>query len=259
MAWSRADARTHEEGDSMKVAVVGTGDIGSQLARRLAHGDVELIIANSRGPWSLPGMAAELGAQAMTVEKAILAADVVVLSIPFKAIPGMRETIQKASDETIFVEMSNYYPEAGVIEGVDASPSDTTWLSEQVGRPIVKAWNSIFSRSLALKGRPSGDPDRIALPVAGDDPAAKQVVMQLVDATGFEPVDAGELAESWRMQPGSPAYCTDLDADALRAALARADRARFAHDRIAGSQAIYDPETGMDMVRGVQVYRDVTS
>ncbi|MCY8372280.1 NADPH-dependent F420 reductase [Bacillus haynesii] len=244
----------------MTTAVIGTGDIGSQLARALARGGEDLILANSRGPETITDLASELGARAMSTADAIAVADVVVLSIPFVAIPSLAETLRQAPASTVIVDMSNYYPEAtGVIEGIEGAASDSSWLSEQIGRPIVKAWNTIFSRSLALKGTAAGAPDRIALPVAGDDPAAKKIVMQLVEATGFEPVDAGDLAESWRMEPGSPVYCTDLDADTLRAALARADRSRHAHDRIAGVQAIYDPETGMDMVRGVQVYRDITS
>ncbi|WP_336782887.1 NADPH-dependent F420 reductase [Paenibacillus illinoisensis] len=253
---------THRSTQSrnMITAVIGTGDIGSQLARALARGGEDLILANSRGPETITDLASELGARAMSTADAIAAADVVVLSIPFVAIPSLAETLRQAPASTVIVDMSNYYPEAGVIEGIEGTASDSSWLSEQIGRPIVKAWNTIFSRSLALKGTAAGAPDRIALPVAGDDPAAKKIVMQLVEATGFEPVDAGDLAESWRMEPGSPAYCTDLDADTLRAALARADRSRHAHDRIAGSMAIYDPETGtMDMVRGVQIYRDITS
>ncbi|ANF98740.1 NADP oxidoreductase [Paenibacillus bovis] len=244
----------------MTTAVIGTGNIGSELARVLARGGEDLILANSRGPETITDLASELGARAMSTADAIAAADVVVLSIPFVAIPSLVETLGQAPASTIIVDMSNYYPEAtGVIKGIEGTASDSSWLSEQIGRPIVKAWNTIFSRSLALKGTTAGAPDRIALPVAGDDPAAKKIVMQLVSVTGFEPVDAGDLAESWRMEPGSPVYCTDLDADALRSALARADRSRHAHDRMAGAQAIYDPETGMDMVRGVQVYRDITS
>ncbi|BAL88356.1 putative F420-dependent NADP oxidoreductase [Actinoplanes missouriensis 431] len=242
----------------MNIAVIGAGNIGSQLARRLAGANHDVILANSRGPESLKDLAEELGARAATVADAVAAAEVVVLSIPFVAIPELGQILRDAPASTVIVEMSNYYPEAGVIEGVAEAASDTAWLSEQVGRPIIKAWSSIFSRSLALKGRTAGEPERVALPVAGDDLEAKKVVMRLVEDTGFEAVDAGSLADSWRVQPGSPAYCTDLDATALRAALARADRTRLDHDRVAMIQAVYTPETGVDMVNGVDIYREIT-
>jgi hypothetical protein len=95
--------------------------------------------------------------------------------------------------------------------------------------------------------------------VAGDDTAAKKVVMQLIEDTGFDAVDAGQLSDSWRMEPGSPAYCTDLDAATLRAALARADRADFPHDRDAQARRAYTPGIGVDMVNGVRIYREITA
>ncbi|MCG7284446.1 NADPH-dependent F420 reductase [Cellulomonas sp. ACRRI] len=242
----------------MKVAVIGTGNIGEPLARALAAAEHEVILANSRGPQSLQELAAKVPARAATVEDAMAQAEVVVLSIPFATIAGMAETIRRAPESTIFVDMSNYYGQP-VVEGAADAASTTAWLSDQIGRPLVKAWNTIFSRSLALKGRRAGEPDRVALPVAGDDVVAKQVVMQLVEDTGFDAVDAGPLAESWRQEPGSPVYCTDLDAATVKEALERADKARNARDRMTQAQAIYDPETqSMDMVNGVQIYRDIT-
>ena len=242
----------------MNIAVIGTGNISSELARALAVADHDLTLANSRGPESIRDLADELQARAATLADAVAQADVVVLSLPFAAVPGLAQTLRQAPASAIVVDMTNYYPLAGLIEGVEEAPSDSTWLSQQIGRPVIKAWNTLFSRSLTLKGRAPGEPDRIALPVAGDDPADKKVVMRLVEDTGFEAVDAGTLADSWRTQPGSPVYCTDLDATTLRAALARADRSRMPRDRDAQIQAVWDPETGIDMVNGVQIYRDIT-
>jgi hypothetical protein len=149
----------------------------------------------------------------------------------------------------------------GVLGGAFAAvPMSGRWrLLPPLPRADLQAWNTIFSRSLALKPSAPGTPERIALPVAGDDAAAKAVVMGLVDDTGFDAVDAGSLAESWRMQPGTPAYCTDLDAAALRAALARADRSRMVDDNYAESAAVYTPGVGMDMVNGVEIYRNFTA
>jgi len=96
-----------------------------------------------------------------------------------------------------------------------------------LGRPIVKAWNSIGSDSFARKGTPAGSPDRIALPVAADRERDRKVGMALVEDTGFDAFDAGMLAESWRQQPGAPCYCTDLTREEMPAALAAAERARL--------------------------------
>ena len=244
----------------MKIAVLGTGDIGSQLARAIAKAGHSLILANSRGPESIKELAGELQAVAATVEDAVKQAEVIVLSIPFVAIPTLADTLRQASADTTIVDMSNYYAIAtGEVEEIEAGTPQTAWIEKQLGRPVIKAWNTIFSLSLATKGRPAGDPDRVALPVAGDDEAGKTIVMGLVEDTGFDAVDAGTLAESWRMQPGSPANCTDLDAAALRAALARADRARMSHDYVAQIQAVYTPEAGINMVDGVRIYREITA
>jgi predicted dinucleotide-binding enzyme len=100
--------------------------------------------------------------------------------------------------------------------------TESRWVSQQLGRPVVKAFNNIAARSLMNGGRPKGAPGRIALPVAGDDPAAKAVVLRLLDRLGFDGVDAGGLDESWRQQPGTPVYGTDRDAEGVRRGLAEA-------------------------------------
>src|SRR5581483_807318 len=97
---------------------------------------------------------------------------------------------------------------------------------QQLGRPVIKVFNNIYAEHLANRGKPAGTQDRIALPVAGDDPKAKQVVMDLVNDMGFDAVDAGGLDESWRQQPGTPVYTTDLSADGVKAALAQASPER---------------------------------
>lgn len=100
-------------------------------------------------------------------------------------------------------------------------------MAEHLGRPVVKAFNNIFSQSLLENGRPQGAPDRIALPVAGDPQEARQKVMHLVDELGFDAMDAGSLEVSWRQQPGTPCYVADLNAVRLKEALAAADRGRL--------------------------------
>jgi predicted dinucleotide-binding enzyme len=103
---------------------------------------------------------------------------------------------------------------------------ESVWVSRQLGRPVVKAFNNIHARHLRDRGRPRGSPDRIALPIAGDDQATKSTIMRLVDELGFDPVDAGTLEESWRQQPGTSVYATDRDADGVRQALAQASPER---------------------------------
>jgi predicted dinucleotide-binding enzyme len=104
-------------------------------------------------------------------------------------------------------------------------------VSGHLGHPVIKAFNNIVFQSLLENGRPEGAPGRIALPVAGHPPAARQKVMRLVDEHGFDPVDAGGLEDSWRQQPGTPGYAADLDAPRLKEALAAADRGRLAEYR----------------------------
>jgi len=104
--------------------------------------------------------------------------------------------------------------------------TESRWVALQLGRPVVKAFNNIRAQHLLELGRPAGTPGRIALPVAGDDDSAKAVVLRLIDELGFDGVDAGGLDESWRQQPGAPVYGTDLDADGVRRALAKASRNR---------------------------------
>src|SRR5206468_8412338 len=104
-------------------------------------------------------------------------------------------------------------------------------VAQQIGRPVVKAFNNILAKSLLEKGVPSGTTGRIALSLFGDSLDAKTTVLRLVDDLGFDPVDGGDLANSWRQQPGTPAYCRDLEATALRRALTEAVRSRIAEYR----------------------------
>jgi predicted dinucleotide-binding enzyme len=103
------------------------------------------------------------------------------------------------------------------------------WVSEQIGRPVVKAWNAVLAVTLAERGQPASG--RIAIPVAGDAPKATATAIQLVEATGFDALDSGSLSDSWRQQPGSPAYCTEMTTNELKSALQSADRFRAPGNR----------------------------
>src|SRR6202007_2513226 len=119
---------------------------------------------------------------------------------------------------------------------IEAGLPESRWVEQQLGHPVVKAFNNIYARHLLELGRPAGAPTRIALPVAGDDPAAKAVVLRLIDELGFDGVDAGGLDESWRQQPGTPVYDHDFDSADVRHALAEARKERTSQWRATGSR-----------------------
>jgi 8-hydroxy-5-deazaflavin:NADPH oxidoreductase len=211
----------------MKIGLIGAGNIGAILARKLAAAGHAIRIANSRGPDSLRALAQATGAQAVRAHEATQGVDVVVLSIPFGRLPGLRELVAAVPADVPVADTSNYFPvRDGAIAAVDGGQVESLWVAGQLGRPVTKAWNNVLAVVLDRQGLPAGAPGRLALSVAGDDDAAKKLVMSLVEDTGFDAIDAGLLAESWRQQPITRAYCAELAADDLRAALAAADRER---------------------------------
>jgi predicted dinucleotide-binding enzyme len=200
----------------MRIGIIGSGNIGGTLTRRLSELGHEVSVANTRGPESLAGLAAETGATPATPEDAIRDAELVVLAVPLRAVPEL-----PSLDGKLVLDANNYYPSRdGQIAAIDDGMSSSRWVAEQhPGATVVKAFNTMNWRKLLANGRPHGDPDRLAIPVAGDDEAAKATVSGLVDALGFDPVDAGNLDASRRQEPGAPVYGADLDAEATRAAL----------------------------------------
>jgi 8-hydroxy-5-deazaflavin:NADPH oxidoreductase len=212
----------------MRIGIIGAGHIGGTLARRLADLGHEVSIANSRGPETLAALAKETGAKPVTVEEAARAGDVVIVTIPEKAVPRLPAGLfDGVPDDVVVVDTGNYYPQRdGRIDAIEQGTTESRWVSERLGRPVVKAFNNIYARNLLERGKPRGASGRIALPVAGDDPRAKEVVIRLLDELGFEGLDAGSLDESWRQQPGSPVYTTDLDAQGVRRALGEAKQER---------------------------------
>ena len=212
----------------MKIGIIGAGHIGGTLTRRFTALGHDVAVANSRGPETLTSLAKETGAHAVTPEEAARGRDVVIVTIPEKNIPDLpKDLFAGVPESTTVVDTGNYYPQRdGRIDAIEAGMPESEWVSQQLGRPVVKAFNNIYAKHLMDMGRPAGDRERIALPVAGDDPKAKAVVMRLVDQLGFDPVDDGPLADSWRQQPGTPVYATDHDAAGVRRALADAPRER---------------------------------
>lgn len=201
-----------------KIGIIGSGAIGSGLARLAVDAGHEVLIANSRGPESLADLVGELGerASAGSVEDAAGFGDLTILSIPLTAYAALPS--EKLAGRTV-LSTGNYYPSRdGRIAELDSLELTTAEYEQHLipGAVIVKAFNNIVAHHIPLLTRPAGSPDRSALAVYGDDTDAKILVGAIVDSFGFDPLDAGTLAESWRTEPESGAYTliyvADLDA-----------------------------------------------
>ena len=215
----------------MRIGIIGAGNMGATLAAQLTRLGHQVAIANSRGPRTLAGVAAQTGAAPVPLTDVTSKADVVIVTIPEKNIPGLPAGLLAAlPGDTVVIDTGNYVPKLrdGHIDAIDAGVPESQWVQSQLRHPVVKAFNTIGPASLASLGKPAGAAGRAAIPVAGDDPAAKSVVLELADQLGFDGLDAGPLAESWRQQPGTPIYTTDLPLDAARQALADANPAQTA-------------------------------
>lgn len=196
----------------MKIGVIGIGEMGGTLARRWSGKGHGVRVANSRGPEAVRQFADAIGAEAADIHGAVAGADVVVLSIPFPAVAQLPDDLfDRAAEGVVIIDTGNYYPDVRDrhIPEIDAGMPESVWISQRLGRPVFKAFNSILFHALFELGKPEGSPDRLAIPVAGDEVRGKQIVMGLVNEMGFDPVDGGSLEESWRQQPSTPAYCCD--------------------------------------------------
>jgi hypothetical protein len=213
----------------MKIGIIGAGQIGGTLTRRLTALGHEVFVSNSRGPQTLAELARETGAKAVSPKEAARSGEVIIITIPEGHVPDLaKDLFAGVPDNVVVVDTGNYYPQQrdGRIAEIEAGLPETRWVERQIGRPVVKAFNNIYARHLLELGLPKGAATRIAVPIAGDDPRAKEVVMRLVEQLGFDPVDAGGLDESWRQQPDTPVYASDLNEDGVRRALAQASSKR---------------------------------
>lgn len=210
----------------MRIGILGAGHIGSTLAKKYVMKGHKVFIANSRGPQSLTKVVEETGATAVSATDVVKNVDVVIVSITLKSIPLLpKDLFDGVPKDVPVIDTCNYYPmRDGVIEVLESGMPHSVWVSEQLGRPVIKAFNSILTYSLIHLGQPENTQGRIALPVAGDDLNAKKIAMELVNDAGFDAVDSGTLEESWRQHPGTPVYCTDFKAEELKVALSVADK-----------------------------------
>jgi len=215
----------------VKIGIIGAGHIGGNLTRRLTSLGHDVSVANSRGPETLAELAEETGATAVRAEEAPVGADLVVVTVPQKNVPNLPAGL--LDGVPVVVDTGNYYPQQrdGKIEEIEAGTPESVWVSQQLGVPVLKAFNGIYFEHLLTKPKPAGDPDRWALPIAGDDTEAKAVLTRLLDELGFDAVDYGPLSESWRQQPGSPSYGARVGVAQLTELLAQASPERTADFR----------------------------
>jgi 8-hydroxy-5-deazaflavin:NADPH oxidoreductase len=219
------------------VGFIGSGRIGSTVARLGVAAGHQVVLSNSRGPQTLQDLAGELGplARAGTVAQAAADGEIVVVSIPLHAYLSVPAEPLAGK---IVIDTNNYYPQRdGQIAELDSGALTSSGLLQRhlPGSRVVKAFNNIFFKHLQALARPAGAPDRTSLPIAGDDPDAKQAVTAFLDSIGYGAVDTGTLADSWRQEPGMPVYGAPYgpfeleagkpaSADTIRAALAEATR-----------------------------------
>src|SRR5437879_3489125 len=165
----------------MRIGIIGAGNIGGTLARGLAKLGHRVSIANSRGPESLTALAAEIGATPVSVVDAAKAGEIVIISIPVKAVSDLpRELFANVPSSVVVIDTGNYHPELrdGRIDAIDRGMLDSQWVAQQIGRPVIKAFNNILAKSLLEKSVPSGSKARIALPLVGDSLDAKAAVLR---------------------------------------------------------------------------------
>lgn len=205
----------------MKIGIIGTGAIGGTIAKKMAQAGHEVKVNNTDQADKLQTRAEELGVEAATLKNVVKDVDVIILSLPTIAIPTLpKDLLAGIPENVIVVDTSNYYPFRDAdIEEIQNGKVESIWVSEQLGRPVIKAFNNLLAETLANGGKNSGAEDRIAMAVAGDDSQAKKVIAALVNDAGYDAVDSGRLSESWRHQPGTPAYCTELNEEELKQAL----------------------------------------
>ncbi|MDN4159993.1 NADPH-dependent F420 reductase [Nocardioides abyssi] len=205
------------------IGLIGSGNIGTAIAKQAVAQGYDVVLSNSRGPETLADIVAELGdrARAATAQEAAEAGEVVVVTIPFHAVDQV--PVEPLAGKVV-IDTNNYYFERdghdAAIDAGEDSPSERL-AAHLPASKVVKAFNAIQAAHIVDAAKPTGDPARRAIPIAGDDAAAKQVVTGLVDSFGFDVVDAGPLVEGRRFDRDKPAYGAEVGADATRELVAQ--------------------------------------
>jgi 8-hydroxy-5-deazaflavin:NADPH oxidoreductase len=237
----------------VKIGFIGAGEMGGTLIRQYSTSGHSVKMANSSGIEKLKNLALETGASAVTLADVVTDVDVIVITIPLIGILKLPQHLFKnTSANTTIIDTCNYYPiRDGIIEDIEDGMIESVWVSNQLQRPVIKAYNNILYRSLVNSGLPKGSASRLALPIAGDDKQSKDLVSILIDDSGFDSLDYGSLQDSWKQQPGSPVYCTDLTLPQLKKSIEKARKELLPERRELGLKFIleHDPEMWMDNVK----------
>jgi len=237
----------------MKIGIIGAGEMGGTLIRQYSRAGHSVKMANSSGTEKLKSLALETGASAVKLADVITDVDVIVITIPLSGILKLPQRLFKNTPaNTTIIDTCNYYPiRDGIIKDIEDGMPESVWVSNQLQRPVIKAYNSILYRSLVNSGLTKGTALRLALPISGDDKQSKDLVSILVDDSGFDSLDYGSLQDSWRQQPGSPVYCTDLTLTQLKKSIEKARKELLPERRELGLTFImkHDPELWMDNVK----------
>jgi predicted dinucleotide-binding enzyme len=197
------------------IGLIGSGNIGSTVARLAVDAGHDVVLSNSRGPETLEDLVEELGprARAATPDEAAAAGDIVVVTVPLSAVK--RLPVEPVRGKVV-IDTCNYYPQRfGQVAELDEESTTTSELVQRhlAGSTVVKGFNNINYRHLRALARPSGSPERSALAIAGDDADAKAAVTAFFDSIGYDVVDAGPLSEGWRFQRDTPAYASLYNGD----------------------------------------------
>jgi len=219
--------------NKMKIGIIGAGQIGGALIRQYSKAGHSVKMTNSGGIEKLKDLALETGASAVSLSDVVTDVDVIVVTIPLIGILKLPQHLLKNTyANTAIIDTCNYYPiRDGTIEEIENGMPESVWVSNQLQRPVVKAYNSILAGSLVHAGLRKDSPSRIALPVSGNDKKSKDLVSTLINDSGFDSLDIGSLQDSWRQQPGSPAYCTDLTLAQLKKNITKAKKEVLAERR----------------------------
>lgn len=212
----------------MKIGILGAGPIGTTISKHLYNVGHDVKIADVRSIDKLEGK--DFKGSAVTFDEAIQNIDVLIISIPFNVVPTIKEKLSYLGENTIIIDTTNYYPfRDGNIQAIEEGKVESVWVSEQIGRPVIKAFNNLLA--MTLQNITSTDNKKIAMAISGDNQNHKDTVKNMVNEIGIDVVDNGVINNSWRHQPGAPAYCTELDKDQLQRALQIAEKSNIPVNR----------------------------
>ncbi|MBV4360439.1 NADPH-dependent F420 reductase [Pinibacter aurantiacus] len=226
----------------MKIGIIGAGQIGSALIRQYLKAGHEVKMTNATNLAKMKALEDETGAKPVSLTDVVKDVDALVVTIPSIEIPKLANSLgQSISSNTVVIDTTNYYPiRDGKIDELENGMTESVWVSTKLGVPVVKAYNSILAGSLIHSGSTENSASRIALPVSGDDQHAKEIVSKLINDSGFDALDIGNLQDSWRQQPGSPVYCTDLNLSQLRNNITQVKKERLTQRREQAVQFIIE-------------------